>query len=70
MNFRHNNQLMYINTHFQDPHIFGSASWPKKKNFQYHLSVVIVDQIYYFSFVLTVLKKSWMVFCSWVKMNL
>ena len=25
-----------------DTHIIGSASWPKIKNFQYHLSVIVV----------------------------
>ena len=24
-------------------HIIGSASWPKKKNFEYHLSGVVED---------------------------
>ena len=31
-------QFMSIYTH-----IIGSTSWPKKKNFQYHLSGVVVD---------------------------
>ena len=33
----------YMNSFIDYTHIIGSASWPKIKNFQYHLSGVVED---------------------------